>query len=404
MLFFVLSLFSCASDAVTSDPFVPPADTGTMLGSEQLWYVDADGDGHGDENSVPVVATYASGLVANGDDCNDSDAKVYAGRPETCNDVDDNCNGFVDEHATNETRWFLDGDGDGFGDATISTDSCDGQSRFVADATDCDDTVVTIHPTAEEFCNDVDDNCDGAVDENPVNGMTWYADADNDGYGTDADASTVIVACERPNLDVVNGNTDCDDADAEVHPSADELCNEVDDDCDGDVDENPVDGTPYYMDLDLDGYGGFTGLLSCTDPGEGYSTNNSDCSDSWSSIHPDAEEYCDGMDNDCDGQVDEDIASELLPTWYFDGDHDGYGDPSVTEQSCFGPVFYVPDGTDCDDTDMSVVPGFDNDRDGYSACFDDCDDLDHSVYPGATEYVNGVDDDCDGETDEATSF
>jgi hypothetical protein len=139
---------------------------------------------------------------------------------------------------------------------------------------DCDDDDPSIHPGADEICNGLDDDCDGLVDEDEdgvEHAVCPPVDSDGDGY---------------PDGD------DCDDGDPNVHPGADEECNGVDDDCDGQVDE----------DTDLDG----DGVSDCADgDGDGWSGDQGDCDDTDPDISPDAIEECDGIDNDCDGNVDE---------------------------------------------------------------------------------------------------
>src|SRR5262245_46148199 len=89
--------------------------------------------------------------------------------------------------------FYLDGDDDGHGDATVWTTACDAPSGYVAAADDCDDTNVSAHPGAPELCNGVDDDCDGAIDVDAVDAVTRYADADADGFGDDA-----LTGCSVP--------------------------------------------------------------------------------------------------------------------------------------------------------------------------------------------------------------
>ena len=141
------------------------------------------------------------------------------------------CDGEVDEGV--ETTFYTDTDGDGYGDSNsaVTVDACDAPSGYVTDNTDCDDTNAAVNPAASEVCNDIDDNCDGQVDEGVQ--TTFYADNDEDGYGNSSDA---IDACDTPS-GYVTDNTDCDDTDAGVNPGASEVCNGIDDNCDGQVNE-----------------------------------------------------------------------------------------------------------------------------------------------------------------------
>ena len=98
---------------------------------------------------------------------------------------------------------------------------------------DCDDNDASISPGAPEVCDEIDNNCDGNVDEGVT--TTFYADADDDGYG---DASSSVEACSAPGGHVEN-DTDCNDGDVAINPAAEEVCgNEIDDNCDGNVDED----------------------------------------------------------------------------------------------------------------------------------------------------------------------
>ncbi|KKT71961.1 MAG: hypothetical protein UX09_C0002G0008 [Candidatus Uhrbacteria bacterium GW2011_GWE2_45_35] len=149
-----------------------------------------------------------------------------------------------------------------------------------------------------------------------------------------------------------------------------------------------------------------------------------DCNEHNNAVHPGATEFCDGVDNNCDDDVDEDAAANA-PTWYLDTDGDGYGDTSRVSRACQAPTGYVSDSTDCDDTDPAYNPGaeesdctdlndyncdgftgyIDSDGDGFAAC-EECDDGDASVYPGATDAYcrDGVDNDCDGVDDGTIAF
>ncbi|MCO4771286.1 MAG: putative metal-binding motif-containing protein [Deltaproteobacteria bacterium] len=204
----------------------------------------------------------------------------------------------------------VDADGDGF-----------------TDDVDCDDANADAYPGAPEVCDGVDTNCDG--EDDTVLQITYYLDSDGDGYG---DAEQTTRACAPPDGYVVAG-TDCDDADAGVSPEAIEVCNEIDDDCDG-TNDGPLaaDAVPSAVDADGDGYGHpVDAVLTCAVP----LLDTSDCDDTNAAINPGATEVCDFVDNDCDTLADLD---GWVPT-----DYATVGDALANAPA--GAALCVEDGT-----------------------------------------------------------
>jgi hypothetical protein len=225
-----------------------------------------------------------------------------------------------------------------------------------------------VHPSALEYCNGYDDDCDEMIDEDDaVDATTWYPDGDGDRYGVEG---TTIVACDQP-AGHAPALGDCDDGLATTHPGADELCNGLDDDCLGDIDEDDaVDAATWYRDQDGDEHGvASPSLASCAEPA-GYAPLADDCDDLAASVYPGADELCNSIDDDCDLSVDESPVD--ASTWYADVDGDGYGDPDVTSLGCAAPSGYIATGRDCDDRTEEAHPGLpelcddllDNDCDG----------------------------------------
>ena len=388
-------------------------------------YTDADGDGFGDPSTQVQVCALGSGQALVDGDCDDDDPDAWPDNPEVCDETDNDCDGDVDEGVT--TTYYQDLDGDGWGGFSGTTEGCTVPVGYAADPGDCDDSSPAFHPGAtEDDCTDPNDyNCDGSV---------AYADADADGW----------AACQ-----------DCDDSEADVRPDATEICNSIDDDCDGAIDDADTDvdlstATTWYGDSDGDGYGSAAvSTLSCAVP-SGSVALGTDCDDTAAAIHPGATEVCDDTDNDCDGAVDDADSSVDVTTgttFYTDADGDGYGTPASSVQACEAPSGTVTSDADCDDTDPTISPAaievcdttdndcdghiddadadvtgqatwyVDADADGYgtsataqAACFQpsgyvgntsDCDDGSASISPAAQEICNSIDDDCDGAVDDA---
>ncbi len=243
------------------------------------------------------------------EDCNDRDASIHPDRPEECDGVDNDCDDLIDEDVKIEL--WVDSDGDGFGDPAQSTTGCAPGDGLVDDATDCDDGDARIHPEAPERCNEIDDDCDGSTDEDPIDGDSFQVDGDGDGFG---DPHLTGVAC-RPEPGLVADGSDCDDDDATVYPGSDAWEHPedgVDQDCDG------FDGT---RDLDGDGladlfianyydYGDYiqqSGVYYGT--ADGFSADDATFFETWGTLGTLAQ------DLDGDGRV------ELVVANYHDGDN-----------------------------------------------------------------------------------
>ena len=355
-------------------------DTNSGFNPTVTWYPDADQDGFGDESASghPCEPLDPTDVVDN-TDCLDSDDTVYVDADEICDGLDNDCDGLTDDNdpdidVSTYNTWYVDADDDGFGDPTLTAEACLLSDGYASNPFDCDDADDAIFLGALETCGDgIDQDCNG------VDLLCAGDDSDGDGF---CDAATCT-----------DGTTpgDCDDGDPDINPFGVEVCNAVDDNCDGYIDEN------LTFDEDNDGY---SSPSSC----EG---SRDDCNDFIASVYPGAPELCDGIDQNCDGIIDEGLV--------LDEDADGF----VSEDSCGNFLIF-----DCDDTDQTIYPGapeiagdgidqncdgfgednndydpvtIDNDGDGFceattGACNDtstntppDCDDSDPTIYPGAPE-------------------
>jgi hypothetical protein len=307
-----------------------------------------EGSGHPDWDSDE------DGVTVCGGDCDDDDDTVFPGAPEVgCDTIDNDCDGVPDDGTP-----CHDDDGDGFTEA----------------AGDCNDSNPATYPGAEEIVDGQDNDCDLDVDEG-----TTADDADGDGYTGPAG--------------------DCDDTNPLVWPGAEELEDGVDNDCDTTIDETTSvydDDGDGYCDNDIACIGSFI-------PG--------DCNDGDDTVSPAAVEVANGVDDDCNGIVDNGTDAS-------DDDGDGYteagGDCDDSEPATYPGAPELADAADndCDgETDEGTV-NVDDDGDNFSESMGDCNDTDPGIYPGADEdfYAansgegDGMDNDCDGTVDEETTW
>jgi hypothetical protein len=362
----------------------------------------------------------------------------------TCDGVDDDCDGSVDEDYVSTPTSC------GVGECSGNAGQLECQGGIPVDT--CD----PLFGATLEICDTLDNDCDGLTDDaDPdVSGQTtWYADADGDTFG---DPAAPQPACIQPAGHVAD-STDCNDADENNWASC-ATCADVDSDvwyagCDAyvtiagpdcdDADQNNWTSCATCADVDTD-----TWYVDC----DAYNTiNGPDCNDADGANFPGNTEICDGQDNDCDlldDDADPDITGQT--TWYADADGDTYGDSTVSLLSCAQPAGFVADGTDCNDADQnnwaSCATCGDLDSDTwYSDCdayvtFDgpdcadddpnnwlscttcadvdtdtwyvdcdayntingpDCNDADGANFPGNAEICDGQDNDCDLLDDDA---
>ncbi len=321
------------------------------------------------------------------------------GGVETCDGLDNDCDGQIDgPNADGARTFYRDGDGDGHGTAADSVTACSAPTGYVTAADDCNDADPQIHPGAPEICDGaIDDNCNQQVDENCpcTNGHTRSCGSD-------------VGACAKGTQTCTNGQWTSTCV-GEIGPQA-EQCDDTDDDCDGQVDEDFTNkGAPCTV-----GQGACqrTGQYVCAADGSGTVC-------SVSAGTPAAQETCgDGIDNDCNGQVDDGCSC------HYNNRNQGVCANAVRDANgnCQAPSTYEQFETSCDGLDNDcnglVDEGLqqlmypDADGDGYGSNFgvqlkcpgtpgytdqnNDCDDGDPWTHPNAPEICDGKDNNCNG--------
>jgi hypothetical protein len=338
---------------------------------------------------------------------------------EECNGgKDDDCDGLPDDadpDVSNQSLWFCDGDNDSFAavgsqpvkSCQVPSQACPGPAgswKLDIPSTDCDDTRPDVNVNAPEICGGaptVDENCNGLINEGCScdNGTTQLCFLDPTNQLIPHDGDVGIGQC-TPGTQLCTGGFwgACLGGKG---PEAETCANEgQDNDCDGDaVEANGAVAWYWDADGDLHGDQSIPSVFACappsTAPASCQPTATTDCTfglDKWRSgiqaddcndkdnkVKPGAQEICDNIDQDCDGQTDESASD--APFWYRDDDGDGYlnSDKSkiASKKQC------APPGEAADECPDNMAPCTGLWLKEGTAIFEDCNDASAAVRPGA---------------------
>ena len=264
-------------------------------------FQDEDRDKHGDPDKPVSACAGTKGFSPDPGDCDDDSPIQHEAQVEVCDMVDNDCDELVDEE-TQAVPWYRDEDGDGYGTASKGTvTSCEPPEGFALIPGDCDDSDPLVNPRANEACNGKDDDCNGQADF--LVGPGDFEDDDLDGV---------------PDMACPGVGADCDDNDPTTYPGATELCDQRDNNCDGENDVSTME-VLWLTDSDGDGFGDAndTGIMSCQVQA-GRVTRGGDCDDSDPTQYPGAADGCGGVDGAFGGALQALQAAERVAssgTW-----------------------------------------------------------------------------------------
>jgi len=288
---------------------------------------DGDTDGAFDVSDAGCLATY--GALA---DCNDADITSFPGAPELCDGVDNDCDSVIPDTETDDDVDFY-----------VECSPWVGLQSGVVGGDDCDDAEPAANPNETEVCDGIDNDCANGIDDGQL-------DADGDGVAGCVDCDDTPPLCsdisQLTEADCTSVGATWNLNGAANFPGNIEICDGIDNDC-------ITTPTETTVDTDGDGIAPCDGDCNDLDPalntddldGDGYSTCTGDCNEDSPLMNPGEPEYCDTVDNDCDGDAD---PANALP----DGDGDGF-----VGTDCIDPATSQL-GTDCDDSNSAVFPVF----------------------------------------------